>query len=89
LKNDLGQIKELEPFFDFGLNEQCYQYRECDSMQPFIDAGKPVLIAEYAQEYVDNSNGERDVMCADSRALQFRTLVLPVALDDSFRYSCD
>jgi endo-alpha-1,4-polygalactosaminidase (GH114 family) len=89
LKNDLNQIQELEPFFDFSLNEQCHQYGECDSMQPFIDAGKPVLIAEYAQEYVDNSNGERDKMCADSRALQFRTLVLPIALDDSFRYSCD
>jgi len=89
LKNDLDQITELEPFYDFSVNEQCHQYNECDRMQPFIDANKPVLTAEYAQEYIDNNNGERDDMCADSIALQFKTLVLPLDLDDSFRYSCE
>ncbi len=89
LKNDLDQIVELEPFFDFSVNEQCYQYNECEKMQPFIDANKPVLNAEYTQKYVDNTNGERDTMCADTLALQFQTLVLPYDLDDSFRYSCD
>lgn len=47
LKNDLGQVDELEPFFDFAVNEQCFQYRECNRLQPFLDAGKNVIIIEY------------------------------------------
>ncbi len=89
LKNDIDQIVELEPYYDFSINEQCHEYNECDEMQPFIDANKPVLNAEYLQEYVDNSNGERDNMCADTIALKFKTLILPLDLDDSFRYTCD
>ncbi len=88
LKNDVNQIAQLEPFFDFSVNEQCHFYNECSNMQPFIDASKPVWNAEYAQEYIDNSNGERDNVCADAIRLQFKTLVLPLGLDDDFRYSC-
>ncbi len=89
LKNDLDQIVQLEPFFDFSVNEQCHAYNECSNMQPFIDANKPVWNTEYAQKYVDNSNGERDNMCADTIGLQFKTLILPSDLDDGFRYSCN
>jgi hypothetical protein len=89
LKNDLDQIIKLEPYYDFSVNEQCHEYNECDKMQPFIDANKPVLNAEYLQDYVDNNNSERDNMCSNTISLQFKTLVLPLDLDDSFRYSCD
>lgn len=47
LKNDLGQIPQLVDVFDWVLNEQCYQYDECDLLIPFITAGKPALIIEY------------------------------------------
>ena len=30
LKNDLDQIPELLPYFDWALNEQCFEYEECD-----------------------------------------------------------
>jgi len=89
LKNDLNQIVELEPYYDFSINEQCHAFNECDMMQAFIDINKPVLNAEYLQEYVDNNNSERDDMCTDSINLGFKTLVLPLDLNDSFRYSCD
>jgi len=89
LKNDLNQIIELESYFDFAVNEQCHQYNECEALQVFIEANKPVLNAEYAQEFIDNTNNERDTMCADSQALQFRSLVLPLNLDNTFRFSCD
>jgi hypothetical protein len=89
LKNDLDQIIELEEYYDFSVNEQCHEYNECDKMQPFINANKPVFNAEYLQAYVDNNNNERDNMCLDSIALKFRTLILPLDLNDSFRYSCD
>jgi hypothetical protein len=89
LKNDLDQIIELEPYYDFSVNEQCHEYNECDKMKAFIDANKPVLNTEYLQNYVDNNNNERNNMCANTIALKFKTLVLPLDLDDSFRYSCD
>lgn len=88
LKNDLDQITELVAYFDFAVNEQCHEYNECDVLEPFIDAGKPVFSAEYANVYV-NLPLIRNQMCADSLALGLRTLVLPVDLDDSFRFSCD
>ncbi len=53
LKNDLDQVAALEPDFDWALNEQCYEYDECDALQPFIDAGKAVFGVEYSgDEYV-------------------------------------
>ena len=89
LKNDLKQITALEPFFDFTVNEQCHEYNECDKMKPFVDANKPVLNTEYLQDYVDNNYSERDNMCTNSMDLKYKTLVLPLNLDDSFRYSCE
>ncbi|MFF2011424.1 endo alpha-1,4 polygalactosaminidase [Streptomyces sp. NPDC058195] len=47
LKNDLGQIPELEPDFDFAVNEQCAQYGECAKLSPFVKAGKAVFHVEY------------------------------------------
>jgi len=89
LKNDIDQIIELEPYYDFSLNEQCHAFNECEKMMPFIEENKPVLNAEYTQAYINNNKGERDTMCIESNDLLFQTLVLPLALDDSFRYSCN
>lgn len=47
LKNDLRQVKELEPHFDFAVNEECFDYAECSRLRPFVTAGKAVLIVEY------------------------------------------
>lgn len=88
LKNDLGQIGDLEGYFDFAINEQCFIYDECDLLAPFIDANKPVFHVEYAAEYVDNTAGARDDLCVAAAGLQFSTLVLPELLDDTFRFSC-
>ena len=88
LKNDLNQIIELEPYYDFSVNEQCHEYEECDLLIPFIEANKPVLIAEYANKYKHNTNNVRDEMCANSINAQMQTLVLPLDLDDAFRVSC-
>lgn len=46
LKNDIDQITALEPFF-FAVNEQCFEYSECDTYQPFLQAGKAVFNVEY------------------------------------------
>ncbi len=46
-KNDGEQTPALEPHFDGALSEQCNQYRECAAFGPYLEAGKPVLNAEY------------------------------------------
>ena len=88
LKNDLGQIAGLIEFYDFQVNEQCHEYDECAVLDAFITAGKPVFNAEYGQGYVSNA-GTRAQLCDAALARNFRTLVLPLDLDDSFRFSCD
>ena len=87
LKNDLDQVPELVDYFDFMVNEQCHEFDECETLQPFIDAAKPVFNAEYADSFVDDDN-QRNSMCEDANSRGFATLVLPLDLDDSFRISC-
>ena len=87
LKNDLDQIGQLVEYFDFAVNEQCFEFDECDLLAPFINSGKPVLSAEYKQVYV-NDTGTRQALCTDSVERQFSTLILPLDLDDTFRFSC-
>ncbi len=47
LKNDLDQIEDLVDYFDFAVNEQCFQYSECELLEPFIKKDKAVFGVEY------------------------------------------
>lgn len=87
LKNNLDQFALLVGYFDFAVVEQCYEYDECDALTVFTDSNKAVLNAEY-MEKLDESSAALDVLCADSLNRQFSTLVLPLNLDDSYRFSC-
>jgi endo-alpha-1,4-polygalactosaminidase (GH114 family) len=88
LKNDGDQATELVEYFDFSLNEECHQYGECDQLQPFLDAGKPVFNAEYADDETAALEMAESV-CPDALDEDIRTLIMPWDLDDSFRISCD
>ena len=88
LKNDLDQVLELIAYFDLSVNEQCHEFDECGQLQPFVTAGKPVFNAEYDNQLVTNG-AERDQVCVAARAQDIRTLILPLDLDDAFRFSCD
>jgi hypothetical protein len=46
-KNDGEQTAQQLADFDGALTEQCNQFRECASYEPYIAAGKPVINAEY------------------------------------------
>ncbi len=63
LKNDLEQIPQLVNDFDWALNEQCFQYNECNLLLPFVQAGKPVFGIEYS--------GNVNVFCPKANALNF------------------
>jgi hypothetical protein len=79
LKNDLGQVGRLLPYFDFQVNEQCFQYRECDRLDRFVDAGKPVYGIEYEVE--------PDRFCASSLERGFSTIYKRYSLR-AFREVC-
>ena len=72
LKNDLDQVRELEPHFDWALNEQCFEYRECDRLRPFTAAGKAVFVAEYALA--------PEAFCPAARAAGFMAMRKPLEL---------
>ena len=63
LKNDMEQIPDLLSHFDWALNEQCFEYEECETLLPFIEAGKPVFHVEYELE--------TDEFCQQARAMGF------------------
>lgn len=87
LKNDLDQIRELVDYFDFAVNEQCFEYNECELLLPFIDANKAVFTAEYENIYKTDTS-ERNALCNRANNLQLSTLILSLSLDDSYRDSC-
>lgn len=89
LKNDLTQVNELEPYFDFAINEQCHEYNECNLLVDFTNANKPIFNAEYKIEYQNNVGNARDSMCIDAINNSLKTLVLSPLLNDSYRYSCN
>lgn len=59
LKNDLNQIEDLLPYFDWILNEECFSFDECDLLLPFVEAGKPAFVIEYElspQKFCEQAN---------------------------------
>jgi hypothetical protein len=87
LKNDLDQVNELVEYYDFSINEQCHEFEECNLLSPFTDSGKPVLNAEYEEKFIANA-ADRQSLCDASINEHISTLILPIQLDDSFRFSC-
>jgi hypothetical protein len=79
LKNDLDQVAALQPAFDWALNEQCFQYNECDRLQPFVKAGKAVFVTEYE---LDTS-----AFCAQAQAAGFMAMRKHFELD-AWRETC-
>jgi len=80
LKNDMDQAPELLAHFDWALNEECFQYEECETLLPFIEAGKAVFNVEYSLD-----TGE---FCAQARELEFNSLKKNLDVD-AWRESCD
>src|SRR5438067_214734 len=80
LKNDLDQIPDLLPYFDWEVNEQCYRYQECDKLLPFVQAGKAVLEIEY--------NGSASKFCTAANGLGFNALKKRRSLG-VYRFPCN
>lgn len=79
LKNDLEQIPDLVAYFDWAINESCFEFQECNAYQPFLNAGKAVFNIEY--------NLALDQFCTQANALNFNSIKKHRALD-AYRESC-
>ncbi len=87
LKNDLDQVEELEPYFDWALDEECLSYDECPMLRPFVDAGKAVFHVEYVDDPSDGPALAAEV-CGRPSIAGFSTLIKTWDLD-AFRIACD
>lgn len=87
LKNNLYQVNDLVNYFDFAVNEQCFEYSECGLLEPFVEQNKPVLHVEFSQALIADQE-TADNFCFVTNSFGFSSMVLPFALDDSFRFSC-
>jgi hypothetical protein len=65
--------------FDWALNEECFQYDECDTLLPFVRAGKAVFQVEY--------QGNPAVFCPLAKQDGFSTLKKHLELG-SWRQTC-
>ncbi len=79
LKNDLEQVEELVDHFDFAINEECYRWGECETLRPFVEAGKAVFGAEYGLS--------TDAFCPVTNALNFDFILKRLDLG-VYRESC-
>ncbi|HSM13081.1 MAG TPA: endo alpha-1,4 polygalactosaminidase, partial [Thermoanaerobaculia bacterium] len=66
LKNDLEQIPQLVESFDWALDEQCWEYAECDLLEPFVARGRAVFGVEYV--------GDPAVFCPPLNAMGYSWL---------------
>jgi hypothetical protein len=79
LKNDLDQITDLLPSFDWALDEQCFQYTECGKLLAFIKADKAVFEVEYSLP--------TSKFCPEANSLDFNSMKKHLALD-VYRVPC-
>jgi hypothetical protein len=79
-KNYVDQSATLQPYFDGVLDEQCAQYNECSSLQPYASAGKAVWEVEYS--------ASPSSFCPSANVANRNAYLLPLSLDGSSRVTC-
>lgn len=82
LKNDLEEIEALLDVSDFAINEECFEFDECEALAPFIEAGKAVLHVEYTEGDLAAKANE---ICPAANRLNFDTLIKRLDLDATRR----
>lgn len=80
LKNDVNQLEDLVDYFDWALNEQCFQYNECNTYQAFVSRNKAVFGVEYT--------GNPTTFCPQAEALGLSWLKKELSLG-VWRQGCE
>ncbi len=82
LKNDSEQVHDLLPYYDWALTEDCFEGGWCEEMLPFIEAGKPVLAAEYTDIGISLSE-----ICSQAEEMSISVILKNRGLD-AYREAC-
>jgi hypothetical protein len=87
LKNSGAIISQVLPAVQWEVNEQCVQFSECTTFDPFIDSGKPVFHIEYTDEVQATF---LSTLCSDTGpadgAANFSTVLKHMNLDGNVQY---
>ena len=87
LKNALEDVTTLLPEVDFAVNEQCFEFGECDLLRPFINAGKAVFHVEYPASERQSLETRARGVCPAANALNFDSLIKYLDLAPA-RFAC-
>ena len=87
LKNALEDVEALKNEVDFAVNEQCFEYDECDMLTPLIRVGKPVFHVEYPRRDDETLAQRAQAFCASANRLNFDSLAKRLDLDAA-RVAC-
>lgn len=94
LKNSLEIVDTLTTTVDFCVNEQCHQYKECDTYKAFVAAGKNVFHIEYPKGLKSSNDkpakaSKKKSICEDPDVqLGFTTIMKNINLD-KWLETCD
>ena len=80
-KNTAELAGKLASVMDWALTEDCFDGNWCGSMQPYIEQGKAVLMAEYTDTGVNFENA-----CTWAKAHQFSAILKGRDLDASVQF---
>jgi len=72
-------IQNFQPYSDWVLSDQCFQYNECKLLLPFVQSGKSAFGIEY--------QGDPAIFCPQVNALNFDFLKKNLELDE-WRIAC-
>lgn len=75
LKNNTEQVADLQSYFDFVVNEECFAYNECGVYNQTVANGKPVFNMEYV--------GQVTKFCPKARSMQFDSQKKKLSLNAS------
>ncbi|XP_025094218.1 uncharacterized protein LOC112563954 [Pomacea canaliculata] len=82
LKNAVDLVQELEPSFDWALNEGCVHYNECGVYQAFLSHNKAVFHVEYVDNHNQGASKRTSVCNSPHRPVGFTSLIKDWDLTD-------
>ncbi|RMD67842.1 MAG: endo alpha-1,4 polygalactosaminidase [Gammaproteobacteria bacterium] len=86
LKNALGLFEDLEPYFDWVLNEECFAYGECQRLKVFSRLGKAVWGISYVERRAEGPAKALQI-CPQANRHGFAWLIKTLELD-AWRIDC-
>ena len=87
LKGDIEQAKDLWSSYDWTLNEQCYEFSECQALSTyFVANGKAVFQVEYDDPFSGHL-ADPTQFCPLANAANFNSMKMPLNLDGG-RHPC-